>query len=291
MKIFICNRLHPYFVIYSKEINKILNNNQFVTNEWSNADYIITCISQELNYPIFGNMDYSRPKIEIKNIYAFIHLMCKQFRINPNNKLVIFQNSPTVFSNRVISVCYAKNDNDNINVVICPPAIQKYSFNNTVNKKYTLSFKGDIHRSPERNRIFNAFAKYNNSKVVIIEKTNNNYEYGDLLLNSVFSLVIEGDLVWSYRLTETINAGSIPIIIKPKNKNIFAFDELIDYSLFSIVINEDEIDKLMTTVLPSITLNDISKLMLNLYDVNNQYFISRKTQMNGLIKILKNRLN
>jgi hypothetical protein len=112
-----------------------------------------------------------------------------------------------------------------------------------------------------------------------------------MLTNSLFSLVIEGDLPWSYRLTETINAGSIPIIIKPKNKNILAFDELIDYSLFSIVINEDEIDTLMNNILPSLTLDDISNLMLHLYNVNNLYFISRETQMNALIKILENRLN
>ena len=72
MKIFICNKLYPYFVIYSKEINKILNNNQFVTKDWSNADYLITCISQEQNYPIYGNMEYARPRIQIDYINAFI---------------------------------------------------------------------------------------------------------------------------------------------------------------------------------------------------------------------------
>jgi len=288
MKIFICNKLYPYFVIYSKEINKILNNNQFVTKDWSNADYLITCISQEQNYPIYGNMEYARPRIQINNINAFIK---KGFRLNPSNKLVIFQNSPTVFDDNVINVCYAKNVDDYKNILICPPAIKQYNFNNTVNKNYFLSFKGNIHCSQSRNRIFKAFNKYNNGKIVVIKRENNLYDYEDLLTNSLFSLVIEGDLPWSYRLTETINAGSIPIIIKPKNKNILAFDELIDYSLFSIVINEDEIDTLMNNILPSLTLDDISNLMLHLYNVNNLYFISRETQMNALIKILENRLN
>ena len=130
MKIFICNKLYPYFVIYSKEINKILNNNQFVTKDWSNADYLITCISQEQNYPIYGNMEYARPRIQIDYINAFI----KGFRLNPCNKLVIFQNSPTVFDDNVINVCYAKNDYDYKNILICPPAIKRYNFNNTVNK-------------------------------------------------------------------------------------------------------------------------------------------------------------
>jgi hypothetical protein len=288
MKIFICNKLYPYFVIYSKEINKILNNNQFVTKDWSNADYLITCISQEQNYPIYGNMVYARPRIQINNINAFIK---KMFRLNPSNKLVIFQNSPTVFDDNVISVCYAKNNDDYKNILICPPAIKRYNFNNTVNKNYFLSFKGNIHCSQSRNRVFKAFNKYNNGKIVVIKRENNLYDYEDLLTNSLFSLVIEGDLPWSYRLTETINAGSIPIIIKPKNKNILAFDELVDYSLFSIVINEDEIDTLMNNILPSLTLDDISNLMLHLYNVNNLYFISRETQMNALIKILENRLN
>jgi hypothetical protein len=225
MKIFICNKLQPYFVIYSKEINKILNSNQFVTNEWTNADYLITCLSDELNYPIYGNMSYAESEIKIHDISTFIK---KSFRIKNNQQLVIFYHTPCVFMNNTTVVCYAKNDNDSKNIVICPPAIQKYTFNNTVNKKYFLSFKGNTHCSQTRNRIFNAFRKYNNEKIIVIDRRDGRFEYEDLLTNSLFSLVIEGDLPWSYRFTETINAGSIPIIIKPKNTNIFAFDELID---------------------------------------------------------------
>jgi hypothetical protein len=287
MKIFICNKLRRFFVIYSKEINAILNTNQFITNEWSKADYLITCISDEQNYPIYGNMKYAESEVKINNINEFIR---NSFIIKPNQKIVVFYHTPSVFMDNTINVCYAKNDDDSKNLLICPPAIQKYSFNNTINKKYFLSFKGNVHCSRPRNRIYNAFKKYNNNKIVVIERTNTKYDYGELLTESLFSLVIEGDTPWSYRLTETINAGSIPIIIKPKNKNIFAFDELIDYSLFSIVIDEDEIDVLMTNILPNITVDEISSLLLNLYNVNNLYFISREAQMNGLTKILENRL-
>lgn len=288
MKIFICNKLKPYFVIYSKEVNNVLNNSKFVINDWKNADYIITCLSDEQNYPKYGDMKYAESKLKINDITLFIK---NRFNLNPNQQLVIFRHIPCVFTKNTINVCYAKHDNDYNSILICPPAIQKYNFNNTLDKKYILSFKGNVHCSQGRNRIFNAFKKYNNEKNVIIDRTNNKYDYDDLITNSLFSLVIEGDAPWSYRFTETINAGSIPIIIKPKNSNIFAFDELIDYSLFSIVIDEDEIDTLMTTILPSITLDDISKLMAHLYNVNNLYFISRESQMNGLTKILENRLN
>jgi hypothetical protein len=108
--------------------------------------------------------------------------------------------------------------------------------------------------------------------------------------NSLFGIIIEGDLPWSYRLTECINAGMIPIIIKPKNKNIFAFDELIDYSLFSIIINSDEIDYLMNTILVNLSAEKIKSMLKNLEIVNNTYFISRKQQMNGVLEILQKRL-
>lgn len=288
MKIFVCNRLQGFFVIYAKEINQLLNNTIFNTDKPVDADYLITCLSDERNYPIFGNMEYANSKIEIKNINAFLN---KHFHIKKSQKIIIFYHTPQNVESNVITACYSKDENDLHNIVICPPAIKNYTFNSILDKKkYFVSFKGNVNASKNRLNAFNVFKKYNNKKNIIIDKTNNNFDYSDLMLNSVFCIIIEGDLPWSYRFTEAINAGSIPIIVKPKNKNILAFHELIDYSLFSIIVEPDNIDNLMSNILPKLSVAKISQMLNELEIVNNKYFISRQRQMDGVLEILANRM-
>lgn len=292
MSIYICD-LENYHCVYAKEIYKIFNKNvlsdEFVIhkNGPSNANYIITCLSDELNYPNYGDMDSARGENYIENIVQFVN---QHIEASNEQKIVTFYCVLENFTDNMINVCYSKNSNDTQSILICPPAIRKLSFNNRTNKSYFISFKGNIFASYYRFIIYEKFKKYNTSKNIIIHLTDNRYEYADLMLNSTFSIIIEGDLPWSYRLTECINAGSIPIIIKPKNnKNIYAFDELVDYSKFSIIIDESEIDELMTNILPNITQEQIENMLSNLEIVNNKYFISRKTQMSGVLKMLHNR--
>jgi hypothetical protein len=284
MKIFVCNKLYDFFTIYSKEIMYICNNSNFTTDQFKQANYLITCLSDELNYPIYGNMDYANSKNKIKDINMFIK---KFVNLNNSQKIIVFYHTPKVFIDNTINVCYSIPDDDNKNIVICPPAIKQYKFNKNINKKYLISFKGNVNASKERNDVFNIFSKYSNDKNIFIERNNNNYDYDELMNNSLFSLIIQGDLPWSYRFTESINAGSIPIIIKPQNQNILAFHELIDYSKFSIIIDQNNIHDLMTNILPNLLLESINNMLTNLEIVNNKYFISRKNQMEGLFEILE----
>lgn len=287
MKIFICNKMSNFFCIYSKEINEYFNKSEYVTHNIQDANYLITCLSDERNYPIFGNMKFANPKNKINNLNLFL---TKYFKLNNFQKIVIFYHTPKIFLNNVITICYSKDNNDNNNIVICPPAIKKYSFNNNINKPILLSFKGFVNRSKNRINIFNNFKKYSNDKIIIVDKKNDEYDYDYLMLNSLFSLIIEGDLPWSYRFTEAINAGSIPIIIKPKNKNILGFSDLIDYSLFSFVISQDEIDNFMVNIFNKLSIDKINDMLANLQIVNNKYFLNRQTQVNGVIEILNNKL-
>ena len=107
----------------------------------------------------------------------------------------------------------------------------------------------------------------------------------------MYSLIIEGDNQCSVRLTECINAGSIPIIIKSNNQNICAFDEIIDNTLFSFIVNIDGIDNLMTNILNNLSQDHIEKMIDNLEILNNRYFINKTQQIKGLNEILFNRIN
>lgn len=73
-------------------------------------------------------------------------------------------------------------------------------------------------------------------------------------------------------ITETINAGCIPVIIIDKMKSL-PFQQYLDYSKFSIIINIKDIDKLIS-ILKSITYETKEKLFKELKNINDNYFIS-----------------
>lgn len=276
MTFFICDNFTEYYTIYSNEISMYLLNSIYNKNvPIEDADFVITCLSDERNYPIYGNMSVSKPKIEInkKDIPLFLQ---NHFELKIFQKIIVFFHVPIYNENdKIINVCYTKKDDDSKNIVICPPAIKKFKFSKET-KKYFVTFKGNKYASKKREHIIHCFEKYNNEKNIIIDRSNSKYDYDDLMKNSLFGLVVEGDLPWSYRFIEVINSGCIPIIIKPKNENILAFHELIDYSLFSIVIHEEEIDNMMVHILPNITEEKIKSMLYHLEIVNNKYFISRE---------------
>jgi hypothetical protein len=283
MKIYTCN-FSNNLVFYAKEMYNIFNNSEFNTSNYDEANYILTCLSDELNYPIYGNMGFALPNDYIYDVVSFIK---NNFNLYENKKIITFYHTTQFYIDNVINICYTKNDDDDRNIVICPPAIKKYIFNKNIDKKYFLSFKGNFSASENRLNIVKKFEKYNSDKNIIIDRNDNNYDYDDLMNNSLFGIVVEGDLPWSYRFTECINSGTIPIIIKPKNKNIFAFSELIDYSSFSIIKDESEIDDLMQNILPNLSIETIQNMLISLENVNNKYFITRETQLNGILDILE----
>ena len=49
----------------------------------------------------------------------------------------------------------------------------------------------------QRLHIFQKLSKYNNyTNIIIIDRNNSDYDYDDLMINSVFGIIIEGDLPW-----------------------------------------------------------------------------------------------
>ena len=107
--------------------------------------------------------------------------------------------------------------------------------------------------------------------------------------NSIFGILVEGDLPWTYRLTEIINSGIIQIIVETET-NILPFSNFIDYSKFSFVIKEKDIANFIE-ILPSIY-NQIKEgkrdyMLQELYKVNQKYFINRRSQMTTMIEYLK----
>tara|TARA_A100001015_G_scaffold118201_1_gene131080 strand:- start:539 stop:1441 length:903 start_codon:yes stop_codon:yes gene_type:complete len=280
------NNLFEYLSIYSKEIYKILESHPKRTLNINNATYFITCLSNETNYPEYnkpyiGKAKISLPINQIKNIFKYY---------NYGNHIIFYHKTPNNLPSQLLNISYCSDSFKSI--IIPPPAPYKDLIFNIKNNKYLISFKGSFNRMSfetniyYRNNIINTLIKYRNNSIIIEESHSLKHNYKDLLENSTFGLVIEGDLPWSYRLTEVINSGAIPIIILPKNYNILPFKELLNYSEFSILLNSEDIDDFFINKLNSINNNKIAQLQSNLQYINNTVFKNRKTHVYTLIKYL-----
>lgn len=79
-------------------------------------------------------------------------------------------------------------------------------------KKYWLTFKGSFDNHPIRTEL----AKLHNSSAGIIildsAQEGDGYNYDDLMSSSKFALVVRGHAEYSYRFTEVVGSGAVPVL-------------------------------------------------------------------------------
>lgn len=195
----------------------------------------------------------------------------------------------------IINISYHNNIYNSQSLNICPPALFNFTFNTNMNRKYLSSFKGTFETKMmsrtkfSRYNIAKKLQEYMDERFIIIETNDNIYSYEYLMNNSYFGIVLEGDLPWSYRFTETINSGCIPVIIKDKMKSL-PFQQYIDYSKFSIIIDKDEICHLKNK-LEQKTMDEIEIYLKELKYVNERYFISLEIKMQTVLHFLETTYN
>jgi hypothetical protein len=275
-----------YLGVYSKEIYDVLKDHPQRVSDPHKAHIFITCFSNETNYPIFGKQYLGQPSKTLSEK----EMISKCCYISYGYHITFFHNSDKV-THPFINIPYMSKSKKTI--LLPPPAITNITFNNTLKRHILVSFKGNFNRKSffdnkdYRNLIIKSLKKFESKKIIIESRHFKKYSYKYLLHNSIFSLVIEGDLPWSYRLTEIINSGSIPIIILPKHSHILPFQQILDYSKFSILLHYDEIDTFFNERLNHLDYKYIQHLQYNLYNVNKQIFINRKTQFNSLLNCIE----
>ena len=274
-------------LIYQNEIYNILKKKSNISNNPKDPRKHIVVLSNETNYPLYGNPSNIGNLCNFNlNITDFIK---KLPYYDIYTKYYIFYHTPPVDNQNIINIGYCKKYNDTNNIIIPPPAITKFKFNNnnSERRKYLLTIKANWsegHNIDRRKIILNKFKQYDNKKnIQIVDKKYKNPSYSDLMENSVFGIVVQGDLPWSYRLTEVINSGTIPIIIKPEIYNILPYDNKIDYSKCSIILDINEIDDFMKYKLNTYSSKQLNNMINHLKYINNTYFINRESQLNHIL--------
>lgn len=289
--------LFDYYTLYSIEIFNILKNHPNRVLDPRQADFFMTCFSNEWHLsPKNKNPSLScKGKQKTELSFSEINEKCTYRKLGKH--YVFYHSDQDFLPENFLNIPYCSFEEDSI--IIPAPAIQNLNYlrKNTSKKNVLASFKGTIHRVARdgvdhRYKILKKI-KNSNRDVIIENIQSKKFDYVDLLKRSTFGLVVEGDLPWSYRLCEVINSGAIPIIIKSTIKdnkgrtcNHLPFEKFVNYNDFSLTIDPTSIEDFFMHKICKIKKEEIARLSHNLAKVNETVFKDITTHINLLLKIM-----
>ena len=110
------------------------------------------------------------------------------------------------------------------------------------------------------------------------------YTYTELASRTKFALIVEGFGYHSFRLTEMMAAGAIPVIVVDHYR--LPFDELLDWSDFSIRVPEHRFEQL-PAILAAIKPERVIEMQRNVVRVYEQHFRSLGHQVHTALESLR----
>jgi hypothetical protein len=151
-------------------------------------------------------------------------------------------------------------------------------------KKYFLTFLGNFASHPVRKR-FQVLHKPSAGIVILNSKSNDalNYKYADLLANSSYTLVPRGDLEFSYRFTEAVCSGSVPVLVSdgwvvPFSRSLVPFEE------YGVRAGEEDPTALLST-LRGITEGQRTVMQQKAQEVCQEYMGSVDRSIDAMLSI------
>ena len=128
-------------------------------------------------------------------------------------------------------------------------------------------------------------------KALTKEEQNDN-KYYSILKDSIFGGAPCGDNLYSYRFSEILSAGTIPVIYA--NDWVLPYTPAVlpnsDWSNVAVIIPQENITQTMD-ILSSFTDTRICQMQRNAFQFYNQYVKDSHGRLNGILKVLDSRLN
>jgi len=112
-----------------------------------------------------------------------------------------------------------------------------------------------------------------------------NLSYSAILSKSLFSAAPRGDNKYSYRFSEVLSAGAIPVVFA--DDWLWPFrPELVDWSQCAVILRENSPHETMN-VIKSITVEERCQMRQKCYEIYKKYIEDDRGTMAGLIKGLE----
>lgn len=107
-----------------------------------------------------------------------------------------------------------------------------------------LGFKGTFNHAT-RKRAAAALHKPERG-FFVVPTSDNSFDYNDMIGSSEFGLVIRGDVAFSYRFTEVVCGGAIPVVIA--DNWVIPFDDLVPFASYGLRVSEDNVSGVIPLV-------------------------------------------
>ena len=152
--------------------------------------------------------------------------------------------------------------------------------------KYLLSFKGRLTSALRHAMMF----LHNGKDIIVMHKNwdiRGRFDYDDLMLHSEFVLVPRGNGMYSYRLSEAIASGAIPVVIA--DHYTLPFSEFLNWKDFAVIVPEHEMLDI-PNILSQITPDQRRILRCNLFKVWRHHFLNIDKHISSTLEVLSRRV-
>lgn len=124
-------------------------------------------------------------------------------------------------------------------------------------KKYNMAFKGDISYKKIRQQ---ALQYHNPGKgVIVVDSGDEIYDFDELLFDSMFSLILSGDNEFSYRFTEAVCSGGVPVLVT--DRWVPPFEGSVPFKSYGIKVSEADLrEGRLMAELEKYTLTDLEEM-------------------------------
>lgn len=199
------------------------------------------------------------------------------------------------------------NVNQSVDQGLMPPMIKKVQLSNDDiqdidscqaehRRRFLLTYTGNLRSG--QSTIFHArgsFREFDDGKRVLIRRYflpeyNNsvlgNLTYEEVLSNSVFSLAARGDNKYSYKFSEILSAGAIPVVLSDDWMYPFR-PELVDWSECAVIMPEKDAGEPTMAVLKALSEEQRCRMRKRCYDIYRKYVEHPEGVLDGIVQGLE----
>jgi hypothetical protein len=177
-----------------------------------------------------------------------------------------------------------------------PPALQKCNLTEQQryqimtcdaehHRNYLLTYAGQM-----RTKVRKQLRELNNDRDILIQnskKDPNTNHFQDWALSSLFSAAPRGDNLFSYRFTEVMSCGSIPVVYSDFWGYPFA-TELINWTSVAVIIPENSVNQTID-ILRKISLKDRCVRRQRILEIYEKYFRTGEAIIQGILDSIEAR--
>jgi hypothetical protein len=171
--------------------------------------------------------------------------------------------------------------------------VRRYGVRTSMNRSFFLTFKGDLSTSRlagnVRQRVMKALHDPLNGIVIVDAATveGARYEFQQLMYDTVFALIMRGDQPYSYRYTQAVCSGAVPVMVVSDGW-VPPFSTLHSFSEYGILVHLADLPHLISQ-LRALPLAEVERLRYAAKQFCMQHLITVHQQTDSMIDIVLSR--